>query len=58
MLVLQRTSGNFLNFTVATCVVSFLIGMVLFAAGLYGKTGGVEVADAEDRYRHGLTPAR
>ena len=57
MLVLQRTSGNFLNFTVATCVVSFVIGMLLFAAGLYGKAGGAEVADAEERYRHGLTAA-
>jgi hypothetical protein len=57
MLILQRTSGNILNFTVATCVVSFVIGMLLFAAGLYGKTGGREVADAEERYRHGLTAA-
>jgi len=57
MLVLQRTDGNFLNFTVATCVVSFIFGTVLSIAGLYGKTADPEVAAAEDRHRHGLRAA-
>ncbi len=57
MLVLQRTSANFLNFTVSTCVVSFLFGMLLFAAGLYGKTATGEAADAQEAHRHGLRPA-
>jgi hypothetical protein len=56
MLILQRTDANFLNFTVSTCVVSFLFGMLLFAAGLYGKTAPREVADAEEAHRHGLRP--
>jgi Domain of unknown function (DUF4383) len=53
MLVLQRTQGNILNFTVRTCVVSFIFGMVLLAAGLYGKTADDEAAAAEEAYRHG-----
>ncbi len=57
MLVLQRTSGNLLNFTVRTCVVSFVIGMLLFAAGLYGKTDTGEAADAQEAHRHGVRSA-
>jgi hypothetical protein len=38
MLLLLRTDANFLGFSMANCVVSFIIGTVLFAAGLYGKT--------------------
>jgi hypothetical protein len=57
MLVLQRTDANFLNFTVATCIVSFILGTVLAIAGLYGKTAEPDVAEAEDRHRHGLRAA-
>jgi hypothetical protein len=39
MLGLLRTDVNFLGFTVTNCVVSFVIGTVVFAAGLYGRTG-------------------
>jgi hypothetical protein len=49
MLTLLRTSANFLNFTVTTCVASYIIGTVLFAAGLYGKTGPDEARHEELR---------
>jgi hypothetical protein len=38
MLLLLRTNANFLGFSMANCIVSSIIGTVLFAAGLYGKT--------------------
>lgn len=38
MLAVLRTTANFLNFTVTTCVVSFVLGTVMLAAGLYGRT--------------------
>jgi len=53
MLALLRTDANVLNFSMATCVVSFVIGMVLLAAGLYGKSGSVDAAKAEEVLRHG-----
>jgi hypothetical protein len=37
MLALLRTTANFLNFMMATCIVSFLIGTVMLTAGLYGR---------------------
>lgn len=39
MLTLLQTDANILNFSVATCVVSFVIGLVLLTAGLYSKVG-------------------
>ena len=39
MLTLLETDANFLDFSMATCIVSFVIGIVLFTAGLYGRTG-------------------
>jgi hypothetical protein len=39
MLGLLRTNANFLGFTVTTCIVSFVLGSIVFAAGLYGRTG-------------------
>jgi hypothetical protein len=39
MLLLLQTNANFLTFSMSNCVVSFIIGTVLFSAGLYGKTG-------------------
>jgi hypothetical protein len=44
---------NVLNFSMATCIVSFAIGMVLFSAGLYGKVGSLEAAATEEALRHG-----
>jgi hypothetical protein len=51
-LVLLQTSANFLGFSMVNCVVSFILGMVVFAAGLYGKTGTEEDIAAEEAYRH------
>lgn len=52
MLLLLETDANFLNFEVATCVVSFLVGTLLVLAGLYGKRGTEEEERAEDAFRH------
>jgi hypothetical protein len=53
MLTLMRTDANVLNFSMATCIVSFVIGLVLFMAGLYSRVGSAAVAAAEEAYRHG-----
>jgi hypothetical protein len=53
MLVLLETDVNFLGFTVTTCIVSFVIGMVLFSAGLYGRVGSREEQAVEDDFRAG-----
>jgi len=53
MLTLMRTDANVLNFSMSTCIVSFIIGLVLFTAGLYGRVGSAAAAAAEEAYRHG-----
>jgi hypothetical protein len=52
-LALLSTDLNALNFSVSTVIVSFVIGMVLFSAGLYGKSGSAAQARAEELVRHG-----
>jgi len=39
MLSLLQTDANILGFTVTNCIVSFVLGCVVFTAGLYGRTG-------------------
>jgi len=39
MLGLLRTDVNFLGFSMTNCIVSFVLGTIVFAAGLYGRTG-------------------
>jgi hypothetical protein len=56
MLLLINTEANFLGFTLATCVVSFLIGMALLVCGLYGKVRSPEFQRAEDEFRHQRGP--
>jgi hypothetical protein len=51
MLLLLQTNANFLGFSMANCVVSFILGMIVFAAGLYGKTGTAEDRAAEESFR-------
>jgi hypothetical protein len=51
-LAFLRTEANVLNFNVATCVVSFILGTVFMLSGLYGKRGTAEQAAAEDAFRH------
>jgi hypothetical protein len=53
MMTVLQTDANLLNFTIATCVVSFIIGVVLGTAGLYGKVGSAEERSAEEAFRHG-----
>jgi hypothetical protein len=57
MLVLLQTDLNLLGFTMTTCIVSFVIGLVLFTAGLYGRVASPEQEAYEDRFRHGGPPA-
>jgi hypothetical protein len=51
-LLLLQTNANFLMFSMANCIASFIIGTVLFAAGLYSKTGTPEQAHAVEAARH------
>ena len=56
MMVLMQTDLNLLGFTMATCIVSFVIGLVLFTAALYGKTGTAHDIRKEEAFRHGQGP--
>jgi hypothetical protein len=55
MLVFLQTDLNFLGFGVSTCVASFILGLVLVAAGLYGKVGDDDAVAREEAWRHGST---
>lgn len=50
-LTIVRTKLNLLNFTVATCIASSLLGTALLVAGLYGKTGSDEESEHEEELR-------
>jgi hypothetical protein len=39
MLGLMQTDANFLGFSMTNCIVSLLLGTLVFTAGLYGRTG-------------------
>jgi hypothetical protein len=56
MLAVLRTDLNLLGFTVTTCVVSFIIGLLLGLAGMYGQVGPREQEAREELFRHGLAP--
>lgn len=51
MMALLETDADFLNFQMATCIVSFVIGIVLFTAGLYGRTGSMTQMLHEEQFR-------
>ena len=51
MLALMQTDLNVLNFSVATCVASYAIGLAMLLSGLYDKVGPPEAAEAEERFR-------
>ena len=53
MMTVLHTDLNVLNFSLTNCVVSFLIGLALLDAGLYGKTRPAAVARAENQHRRG-----
>jgi Domain of unknown function (DUF4383) len=52
MMALLRTDGNILNFSMTTVIVSYIIGMLLFAAGLYGKIGTEEERKLAEHARY------
>src|SRR5690606_25525246 len=52
----ERTEFNFLGFTPATSIVSFIIGIVLLLSGLYGKVGTLLDVRREEDFRHGRGP--
>jgi hypothetical protein len=52
MLAFLQTSLNLLNFTVSTCVVSFVLGLVMLTAGMYTRHGPVEAQRAVEIHRH------
>jgi hypothetical protein len=56
MMVLLRTDLNLLGFSMSTCIVSFIIGLVLLTAGLYGKVGSEADVRSEEAFRHGASP--
>lgn len=45
-LAVLRTDANYFNFTVSTCVVAMIAGLVLLMAGMYTKVGTEEEARA------------
>jgi Domain of unknown function (DUF4383) len=51
-LATARTNANVLDFTIATVVVTYLLGLVLITAGLYGKVGTEEESRAEQEAAH------
>lgn len=53
MMILMQTGLNFLGFTMSTCIVSFVIGLVLFSAAMYGRVGTQSAQDREEGFRHG-----
>lgn len=53
MMIFMQTDLNVLGFTIATCIASFIIGLVLLLAGLYGQVGPAHQARGEEDYRHG-----
>jgi hypothetical protein len=55
MLGLMETDLNVFNYNVTKCVVSFIIGIVLFLAGLYSRVGSEEDVAAMEAHRHHVT---
>ena len=53
MMAVVHTDLNVLNFSIITVVVSYGIGLLLFTAGLYGRSGPPEAARAQELVRHG-----
>jgi len=52
MLTVMRTGANFLNFDMATCIVSFVIGLIFSTSALYGEVASAEHAAREEAFRH------
>lgn len=54
-LATARTDANFLGFTIATVVVTYLAGLVLIMAGLYVKTAPLSETGAPGQVRESMT---
>ena len=54
-LAFSRTDANFLGHSVATVVVTYLVGLVLITAGLYSKVAPASEAGAPRQVREGRT---
>ena len=54
-LATSRTDASFLGFTIATVVVTYLVGLVLITVGLYSKVAPSEQASAPRQVREGRT---
>jgi hypothetical protein len=50
-LAVIRTDANFLGFSIATVIVTYLVGVVLILASYYSKVGPVEPASAPRQVR-------
>jgi hypothetical protein len=51
----SRTEANFLGFTIATVVVTYIVGLVLITSSLYSKVAPAEEATAPRQAREGRT---
>jgi hypothetical protein len=51
-MTVSRTDANFLKFTMSTVVVTYIVGLALILASLYGKVGTPEEARAEHEAAH------
>jgi hypothetical protein len=54
-LATSRTDANFLKFTIATVIVTYIVGLVLITAGLYSKMAPVQETSAPREVREGRT---
>jgi hypothetical protein len=54
-LAVARTDANVLDFTIATVVVTYLVGLVLIMAGFYSKVASPQEAGAPRQVREGQT---
>ncbi|QSB15444.1 DUF4383 domain-containing protein [Natronosporangium hydrolyticum] len=53
MMTLLYTELNLLNYAMRNSIVSFVIGLILLLAALYGRIGSDDAAYAEEQLRHG-----
>ena len=56
-LCVLRTTFNFLNFSMANVIFSFVVGLLLLTFGMYGRvSGGLPPDNPYYRARHGMDP--
>jgi hypothetical protein len=53
MVSVMQTRLNYLGFSITTVILSFLFGLLMFVAGLYGKVGPSDLHHKEENFRHG-----